>query len=301
MWASAGGKEGSGAGRQAGRQFRAQDRGEAQHQQLWLSAGRQPAPPALPRPAPPALPRRLPPASPCAVAMSCTPLWAMVRAARHSASVPISSMTITSAGSSRVRARARSTRSLGRGRAGRGELEQRGGAGKRQLLQHRSDNQHIISSTLLACDSQQPRSSPGAAAREAAPAGQARPGQGRQRGIRGGRSEQAGRQALGAGSVRAGAQAAAPHLHPAPRQQRSAGEPSQAGRHTCMRRARPIPGCGMSPSPPISFEVSTITTRRWQSSASMRLISRMAVVLPTPGRPAGRQRGGAKDGGWRLG
>ena len=34
-----------------------------------------------------------------------------------------------------------------------------------------------------------------------------------------------------------------------------------SGRRTCIRRARPMPGWGMSPSPPISFEVSTITTR----------------------------------------
>lgn len=37
-------------------------------------------------------------AAPCAVATSCTPRCAIVRAARHSASVPISSMTITSEG-----------------------------------------------------------------------------------------------------------------------------------------------------------------------------------------------------------
>lgn len=37
-----------------------------------------------------------------------------------------------------------------------------------------------------------------------------------------------------------------------------------------------------------------MTTRRSHSSASMRLISRMAVVLPTPGRPAGLQHGGRR-------
>ena len=30
----------------------------------------------------------------------------------------------------------------------------------------------------------------------------------------------------------------------------------ESGLGTCMRRAAPMPGCGMSPSPPISFEVS---------------------------------------------
>ena len=55
---------------------------------------------------------------------------------------------------------------------------------------------------------------------------------------------------------------------------------------TCMRRARPIAGCGMSPSPPISFEVSTMMTRLRRSSASTRAASRSSVVLPTPGRPS---------------
>ena len=34
------------------------------------------------------------------------------------------------------------------------------------------------------------------------------------------------------------------------------------GSRTCMRRARPTAGCGTSPSPPISLEVSTMITRR---------------------------------------
>ncbi len=51
-----------------------------------------------------------------------------------------------------------------------------------------------------------------------------------------------------------------------------------------MRRARPTAGCGISPSPPISLEVSTITTRLL--SASTRAASRSMVVLPTPGRPS---------------
>ncbi len=59
-----------------------------------------------------------------------------------------------------------------------------------------------------------------------------------------------------------------------------------AGVDTCMRRALPIAGCGMSPSPAISFEVSTMTTRLFSSSASTRAISRSIVVLPTPGRPS---------------
>ena len=53
---------------------------------------------------------------------------------------------------------------------------------------------------------------------------------------------------------------------------------------TCIRRARPTAGCGTSPSPPISFEVSTMTTRLF--SARMRAASRNKVVLPTPGRPS---------------
>ncbi len=53
----------------------------------------------------------------------------------------------------------------------------------------------------------------------------------------------------------------------------------------CMRRARPMPGCGISPSPPISLLVSMITTRLRHSSDSRRAISRTLVVLPTPGRP----------------
>ena len=44
-------------------------------------------------------------------------------------------------------------------------------------------------------------------------------------------------------------------------------------------------GCGMSPSPAISFEVSTTTTRLPMSSARTRAASRSIVVLPMPGRP----------------
>lgn len=57
---------------------------------------------------------------------------------------------------------------------------------------------------------------------------------------------------------------------------------------TCIRRAPPMAWCGTSPSPPISLEVSTITTRLCSSSERVRAISRMAVVLPTPGRPRNR-------------
>ena len=57
------------------------------------------------------------------------------------------------------------------------------------------------------------------------------------------------------------------------------------GVRTCIRRARPMAGCGMSPSPAISFEVSTMTTRLRSSSASTRAASRSIVVLPMPGRP----------------
>ncbi len=63
---------------------------------------------------------------------------------------------------------------------------------------------------------------------------------------------------------------------------------SSPGSGTCIRLAPPIAGCGTSPSPPISFDVSTITTRLCSSSASTRAISRMTVVLPTPGRPRNR-------------
>ena len=54
---------------------------------------------------------------------------------------------------------------------------------------------------------------------------------------------------------------------------------------TCIRRAFPIAGCGMSPSPAISLLVSTTTTRLPCSSASTRAASRSIVVLPIPGRP----------------
>ncbi len=57
------------------------------------------------------------------------------------------------------------------------------------------------------------------------------------------------------------------------------------GVRTCIRRALPMAGCGMSPSPAISFEVSTTTTRLRCSSASTRAASRSIVVLPMPGRP----------------
>jgi len=57
---------------------------------------------------------------------------------------------------------------------------------------------------------------------------------------------------------------------------------------TCMRRALPMAGWGMSPSPAISLEVSTMTTRLFMSSASTRATSRSMVVLPTPGRPSSR-------------
>ena len=49
-----------------------------------------------------------------------------------------------------------------------------------------------------------------------------------------------------------------------------------------------MPGCGMSPSPAISLEVSTTITRLPRSSASTRATSRSIVVLPTPGRPSSR-------------
>ena len=60
----------------------------------------------------------------------------------------------------------------------------------------------------------------------------------------------------------------------------------RSGCATCMRRARPMPACGMSPSPAISFDVSTTTTRRSSSLAKTRAISRSIVVLPTPGGPS---------------
>ena len=57
------------------------------------------------------------------------------------------------------------------------------------------------------------------------------------------------------------------------------------GVRTCIRRALPMAGWGMSPSPAISFEVSTTTTRLPKSSAMTRAASRSIVVLPMPGRP----------------
>ena len=62
-----------------------------------------------------------------------------------------------------------------------------------------------------------------------------------------------------------------------------------SGDGTCMRRARPMPGCGMSPSPAISFEVSTITTRLPSSSASDagRLAQQGRLADARAGRAAG--------------
>ncbi len=57
------------------------------------------------------------------------------------------------------------------------------------------------------------------------------------------------------------------------------------GVRTCMRRALPMAGWGMSPSPAISFDVSTTTTRLSRSTARTRAASRNMVVLPMPGRP----------------
>mmetsp|Transcript_1304 Transcript_1304/g.3524 ORF Transcript_1304/g.3524 Transcript_1304/m.3524 type:complete len:273 (+) Transcript_1304:702-1520(+) len=61
-----------------------------------------------------------------------------------------------------------------------------------------------------------------------------------------------------------------------------------AGSGTCMRRALPMAGWGMSPSPPISLLVSMITTLLPSSSERTRAISRITVVLPTPGLPRNR-------------
>ena len=56
-----------------------------------------------------------------------------------------------------------------------------------------------------------------------------------------------------------------------------------------LHAARPSDaGCGMSPSPAISFDVSTMTTRLPRSSASTRAHSRSIVVLPIPGGPSSR-------------
>ena len=54
---------------------------------------------------------------------------------------------------------------------------------------------------------------------------------------------------------------------------------------TCIRRALPIAGCGISPSPPISLDVSIITTLFCKSSDNTLAISRITVVFPTPGFP----------------
>mmetsp|Transcript_2730 Transcript_2730/g.5641 ORF Transcript_2730/g.5641 Transcript_2730/m.5641 type:complete len:218 (+) Transcript_2730:266-919(+) len=61
------------------------------------------------------------------------------------------------------------------------------------------------------------------------------------------------------------------------------------GSGTCMRLAPPIAWCGTSPSPPISLDVSTMTTRLCSSSDSTRANSRMTVVFPTPGRPKNKR------------
>src|SRR6267142_2019405 len=55
-----------------------------------------------------------------------------------------------------------------------------------------------------------------------------------------------------------------------------------------MRLLVPMPGCGMSPSPAISFDVSTTMTRLVSSVESTRALSRSSVVFPTPGRPRRR-------------
>ena len=65
-----------------------------------------------------------------------------------------------------------------------------------------------------------------------------------------------------------------------------------SGSWTCILLALPIPSCGMSPSPPISLEVSTMTTRFRRASLSWRETSRIAVVLPTPGLGRGGQKSG---------
>ena len=57
------------------------------------------------------------------------------------------------------------------------------------------------------------------------------------------------------------------------------------GLATCILRDLPIDGCGKSPSPAISLEVSIIITRLPISSDKTRAISLIDVVLPTPGRP----------------
>ena len=57
---------------------------------------------------------------------------------------------------------------------------------------------------------------------------------------------------------------------------------------TCMRRARPMAGCGMSPSPAISFDVSTMMTR-----LSSR---RRARARPRAASSSCRRRGGPGSG-----
>lgn len=69
---------------------------------------------------------------------------------------------------------------------------------------------------------------------------------------------------------------------------REAGDKALQPLRTCILLAGPMPTWGMSPSPPISLLVSTMTTRICSSSASIRDISRRAVVLPEPGRPSSR-------------
>ena len=57
------------------------------------------------------------------------------------------------------------------------------------------------------------------------------------------------------------------------------------GLPTGIHRALPIALCGVSPSPAISQVLSTTTTFKLLSSASMRAISLRHVVFPTPGFP----------------
>mmetsp|Transcript_25441 Transcript_25441/g.33222 ORF Transcript_25441/g.33222 Transcript_25441/m.33222 type:complete len:216 (+) Transcript_25441:266-913(+) len=61
---------------------------------------------------------------------------------------------------------------------------------------------------------------------------------------------------------------------------------------TIILLANPTEGCTISPSPAISFDVSTITTcSQVDACDNFRAISRIIVVFPQPGRPKMRTAG----------
>jgi hypothetical protein len=139
----------------------------------------------------------------------------------------------------------------------------RGGAGVGQGSAH------------VGSGSPRPRSSRGAAGRGAAP------GTPEQRGGEEGHGRES---PSSTGSPTQQGRCVTPALPPAPT------PPGSRSGPTCMRRAPPMAGCGTSPSPPISLEVSTITTRLCSSSAELGGGGRQQ------GRKQGQQAGGRQAG-----